>query len=72
MGCKFCATGEMGFTRSLFASEILEQVWHARQIEKIDNITFMGQGEPLNNFDEVMISIFFVSLAEGIQFVFVC
>ena len=59
MGCTFCATGEMGMAGNLQSGEIVEQVWHAMQIEKIDNITFMGQGEPLNNFTEVTFLVAF-------------
>jgi len=53
MKCSFCATGELGLGANLHSSEIIEQIWHASQLTKIDNITFMGQGEPLNNFEEV-------------------
>jgi 23S rRNA (adenine2503-C2)-methyltransferase len=47
LGCKFCATGQMGFIRNLSAKEIVEQVlYFARQLkeknEKVDNIVFMG------------------------------
>ncbi len=56
MGCKFCATGKNGFKRNLFAHEIISQILHA-QIDtglKITNVVFMGQGEPLDNFDNVV------------------
>ncbi len=55
MGCKFCATGKNGFKRNLFAYEIVSQILHA-QIDtglKITNVVFMGQGEPLDNFENV-------------------
>jgi len=60
--CAFCATGKMGFTRNLTASEIAEQVilW-ARTLasahERIDNVTFMGMGEPFLNYDNVIEAI---------------
>jgi 23S rRNA (adenine2503-C2)-methyltransferase len=56
MGCDFCETAQMGLIRSLTASEIVAQWWAARFIEgiEIDNIVFMGMGEPLDNLDEVL------------------
>jgi len=62
LGCAFCATGEMGFERSLDAMEIVEQVlFFARYLkksnEKISNIVYMGMGEPFLNYDHVLTSI---------------
>lgn len=55
MGCRFCETGRMGFTRNLTASEITGQLFAARFIlgHDIKNIVFMGMGEPLDNFNAV-------------------
>ena len=55
MGCGFCETAQMGLIRSLSAEEIVGQWWAARHLEgvQIDNIVFMGMGEPLDNLDEV-------------------
>ncbi|MCU0680603.1 MAG: 23S rRNA (adenine(2503)-C(2))-methyltransferase RlmN [Planctomycetes bacterium] len=59
LGCSFCATGKMGFKRNLDFEEIVIQVllWE-REIrnsgERVDNIVFMGQGEPLLNYDNVI------------------
>ncbi len=57
--CPFCATGTVGFKRNLSADEIIEQVLLMQNItgERIDNLVFMGQGEPLNNYDNVITSI---------------
>ena len=55
MGCIFCATGKNGFKRNLEAYEIASQILLA-QIDtglKITNVVFMGQGEPLDNFENV-------------------
>jgi 23S rRNA (adenine2503-C2)-methyltransferase len=52
--CTFCATGQMAFGRNLTASEILDQALHFRRIEPVDHAVFMGMGEPLLNFDEVL------------------
>jgi len=58
MGCKFCATGQLEFQRDLTAAEIVDQVYHAERLcGRIDNLVYMGMGEPLDNFDNVMRSI---------------
>lgn len=55
MACTFCATGTLGLSGNLLAGEILEQLWHALQVRKgITNIVFMGMGEPLENYDNVV------------------
>ena len=59
MGCTFCATGTMGRTRNLSTAEILSQWHHAVHTLKADvtNIVFMGMGEPMDNFDNVLQAI---------------
>jgi 23S rRNA (adenine2503-C2)-methyltransferase len=52
--CTFCATGQMRFRRNLTAWEILDQALHFRRLEPIDNVVFMGMGEPMLNFDAVV------------------
>ncbi len=56
MGCAFCATGLSGLTRSLTAREIVDQVLHVAHdfSERVTSVVFMGQGEPFNNFDNVV------------------
>ena len=59
MACTFCATGKLGFKRNLTADEIVEQVlYFARQLKKenrrVTNVVFMGMGEPMINYDNVM------------------
>jgi 23S rRNA (adenine2503-C2)-methyltransferase len=49
MGCPFCATGQAGLTRNLSAAEIVEQIVVGGRGE-VDNIVFMGMGEPLANY----------------------
>src|SRR5438874_11597657 len=58
-GCKFCASGLEGFSRNLRANEIVDQILvvENQSGEKVDNIVFMGMGEPLANFDNVMRAI---------------
>ena len=55
MGCDFCATAKRGFVRNLEPYEILSQILTIQQDTglKITNVVFMGQGEPLNNFENV-------------------
>jgi len=59
MGCDFCATGKYGFKGNLKASEIVEQILtiQADTSLKVTNVVFMGQGEPLDNYDEVYAAI---------------
>jgi 23S rRNA (adenine2503-C2)-methyltransferase len=62
MACGFCATGQAGFTRHLTAGEIVEQVVRtareARALDqRIDNIVFMGMGEPLANEEAVWAAV---------------
>ncbi len=69
MGCTFCKTGEMGLKRKLQAGEIVEQVLLARRIsdKKINNIVFMGMGEPFNNYDEVVKAATIMNHAKGLN-----
>jgi 23S rRNA (adenine2503-C2)-methyltransferase len=67
MGCRFCETAQMGFVRHLTAGEIVAQVMVARQVlhEPIENIVFMGMGEPLDNLDNVIAAIRVLSDQRG-------
>jgi 23S rRNA (adenine2503-C2)-methyltransferase len=58
-GCKFCASGLEGFLRNLRPNEIVEQIISVERSsgEKIDNVVFMGMGEPLANFDSLLRAI---------------
>jgi len=62
--CQFCATAKLGLTRNLDAGEIVDQVYRARQLlaevdtdRRITNLVYMGMGEPLHNYDNVMASL---------------
>ncbi len=59
VGCPFCATGAIGFKKNLTASQIIEQILNIQRDtkERLNNIVFMGQGEPLLNYDEVIKSL---------------
>ena len=59
MGCVFCATGQMGFETNLAAEDIVSQVIHFAEIlqkkgEHVTNLVFMGMGEPMANYDEMV------------------
>jgi 23S rRNA (adenine2503-C2)-methyltransferase len=72
MGCVFCATGQMGFSRHLRPGEIVAQVLHARRVlrkiapeKRIRNMVLMGMGEPLHNYDAVMAALETISDRRG-------
>jgi len=62
MDCSFCSTGAQGFSRNLTTAEIIAQVWFASKTlggdfqhdRVISNVVFMGMGEPLANYGEVL------------------
>jgi 23S rRNA (adenine2503-C2)-methyltransferase len=68
VGCTFCATGYLGFTRNLTSAEIVDQVMCVSREagSRIDNVVFMGQGEPLLNTEEVIKSIHILRDSVGI------
>ncbi|MBI4223894.1 MAG: 23S rRNA (adenine(2503)-C(2))-methyltransferase RlmN, partial [Deltaproteobacteria bacterium] len=72
MGCKFCRTASMGLVRHLTQGEILEQVLAAQRAlepgQKITNIVFMGMGEPLHNYDNVISSLKILRHPKGFGF----
>lgn len=70
--CSFCATGKDGFVRNLNLSEILNQVYtiHRRlvkQNESVNNLVYMGMGEPMLNLDNVINSIHILSEEDGLN-----
>ena len=57
MDCLFCATGKQGFEKNLTAAEIVNQILSLPEFDTLTNIVFMGMGEPLNNYDNLMRSL---------------
>lgn len=65
LDCSFCSTARQGFSRNLSSSEIVAQIWLATRLlekelkpgRKVTNVVFMGMGEPLLNFENVVRSI---------------
>lgn len=54
MGCRFCMTGRQGFHGNLTVTDILSQIYGLPERERLTNIVFMGQGEPMDNLDVVL------------------
>lgn len=69
MGCKFCASTGIPFVRNLEPGEIVEQIIAIEQDEniRISNIVFMGIGEPLDNFENVMKAIEIINNPKGLN-----
>ena len=69
MGCKFCASTGIQFVRNLTAGEIVEQILAVEQDinDKISNIVFMGIGEPLDNYDNVIKAIKIMNNPKGLE-----
>jgi len=64
-GCKFCATGKIGFNGNLSAGEILWQLMAIDEINDFTNIVFMGMGEPLDNTNAVFKAIKLLTDPDG-------
>ncbi len=69
MGCKFCASTGIPFGRNLEPGEIVQQIIEIENDEKIkvSNIVFMGIGEPLDNFDNVMNAVNILNNPKGLN-----
>ena len=74
LDCKFCATGYLKKVRNMFAHEIVEQVYHLNAVceesfgKRLTNIVYMGMGEPLLNYKNVIRSVDVISNKEGLGF----
>ena len=75
LGCTFCATGKMGFRRNLSPGEILGQILVARQwlwdrnaALSLRNLVFMGMGEPLLNYDNLLQALEALHHPQGLDF----
>lgn len=54
LNCLFCMTGKQGFNGNLSANEILNQVYSVAEADKLTNAVFMGMGEPLDNYEQLI------------------
>ncbi len=71
MGCVFCATGQMGFTRHLSPGEIVSQIIHILRLQQeqdnpLRNVVFMGMGEPLHNYEATMTALDIITDHHGL------
>jgi 23S rRNA (adenine2503-C2)-methyltransferase len=68
LACVFCVTGQFGFARNLDAGEILEQVLRFNSpAQPVTNVVFMGMGEPLANYEEVLRAIHLLVHPQGMR-----
>ena len=65
MGCRFCMTGTLGFHGHLSAADILNQIFSIPDSDKLTNIVYMGEGEPMDNLDNVLRSLHAMTSAWG-------
>lgn len=62
MGCRFCMTGTLGFHGQLSAAEILNQIFY---FPDLTNVVFMGEGEPMDNIDNVLRALTILTSSYG-------
>jgi len=68
--CRFCASGVAGFKRNLTCAEMLDEVLYLKNsslTKKLTHLVFMGTGEPLDNYDNVMKAIRIINSKEGLN-----
>ncbi len=69
-GCSFCASGQAGLRRNLDRAEIIEQALYLKNYsaaKKLTHIVFMGTGEPLDNYDNVLAAIRMINAPQGLE-----
>jgi len=72
LGCQFCATGQLGFKRNLSDWEMVEQVLFFAKIlkkeaKRVDNVVFMGMGEPFLNYENVLSAVKMINDQDGLN-----
>jgi 23S rRNA (adenine2503-C2)-methyltransferase len=72
VGCRFCATGAMGFCCNLSTAEIVDQVMAAAALagnegRRVSNVVYMGMGEPMLNLDGVLDSVLVLTHSSGLN-----
>jgi 23S rRNA (adenine2503-C2)-methyltransferase len=65
MNCLFCQTGKQGFEGQLTAADILNQIYSLPEREQLTNVVFMGQGEPMDNIDNVLRATNILTASDG-------
>jgi 23S rRNA (adenine2503-C2)-methyltransferase len=67
MNCLFCQTGKQGWEGDLTAADILNQIYALPEGERLTNVVFMGQGEPMDNLDAVLRATQVLTADDGYQ-----
>ena len=65
MNCLFCQTGKQGFEGNLTSADILNQIYALPERDQLTNVVFMGQGEPMDNLDNVLKATEILTAADG-------
>ena len=67
MNCLFCQTGKQGWEGNLTAADILNQIYSLPERDRLTNVVFMGQGEPMDNLDAVLRATDILTADDGYQ-----
>jgi 23S rRNA (adenine2503-C2)-methyltransferase len=68
MGCKFCATARLEFRHNLTAGQIVDQVYRVNaDVGRVDNVVFMGMGEPFDNTENVLAAADILNSPKGLN-----
>ena len=69
MGCRFCASTIGGWTRNLLPSEMLDQIYRIQKLtgERVSNVVVMGSGEPLDNYDNLLVFLRMLTDENGLN-----
>jgi 23S rRNA (adenine2503-C2)-methyltransferase len=67
MNCLFCQTGKQGWEGDLTAADILNQIYALPEGDRLTNVVFMGQGEPMDNLDAVLRATQVLTADDGYQ-----
>jgi 23S rRNA (adenine2503-C2)-methyltransferase len=67
MNCLFCQTGKQGWEGNLTAADILNQIYSLPERDRLTNVVFMGQGEPMDNHDAVLRATQILTADDGYQ-----
>ena len=67
MNCLFCQTGKQGWEGNLTAADILNQIYSLPERDRLTNVVFMGQGEPMDNLDAVLRATQILTADDGYQ-----
>ncbi len=65
MGCRFCQTGRQGFEGQLTTADILNQIYSLPERDRLTNVVFMGQGEPMDNLSAVLSATRLLTASDG-------